>query len=179
MGSGSSSDRTLAYWIDHTDNAQIIDAFTFGTYGGAYLGAASYGQMTNFNYDCVTVGIHKLGDNDKNRNWQIAQGSIIANTGPRLEDVHPIVIEGRGHTGLANDEAFSGGNAALSNFAASHDFLHVRGQDPLTVSMFGCRMQEYRAADPLTIDNPKASLQAAACFDVKHQRWLNFTREPG
>ena len=77
-----------------------------------YLGPATYGQLSNFNLDCVTVGIHKLGDGTFNRNWQIAQGSIIANTGPKLEDIHPIIIEGQGHTALANVEAFSGGNPA-------------------------------------------------------------------
>jgi len=168
--------QTFAYWIDHTDNAQIIDAFTFGSYGGAYLGAASYGQMTNFNYDCVTVGIHKLGDSTKNRNWQIAQGSIIANTGTKLEDVHPIVIEGLGHTSLCNVEAFSGGNAALSNFGASYDFLHARGDEPSTISLFGCRFQQYRAPDPFTLENPQATVQAVACVDADRNQLINFTR---
>ena len=53
-----------------------MDLFTFGNYGGIILGSASYGQLTNFNFDCVEIGIHKLGDNTKNRNWMIAQGSI-------------------------------------------------------------------------------------------------------
>ena len=30
--------KTFAYTIDHTDNAQIMDLFTFGTYGGILLG---------------------------------------------------------------------------------------------------------------------------------------------
>jgi hypothetical protein len=30
-----------------------MDVFTFGTYGGIYLGPATYGQLTNFNFDCV------------------------------------------------------------------------------------------------------------------------------
>ncbi|MDZ7730450.1 MAG: hypothetical protein U5K37_05285 [Natrialbaceae archaeon] len=57
----------------------------------------------------MTVGIHKLGDSTKNRNWMIAQGSIIANTGPRVEEIHPIIIQGQGHTALSNVEAFSVG----------------------------------------------------------------------
>jgi len=44
------------------------------------------------NFDCVAVGIHKKGSNTKNRNWQIAQGSIIANCGEKVENVHPIKI---------------------------------------------------------------------------------------
>ncbi|MEZ5106426.1 MAG: hypothetical protein R2757_18135 [Draconibacterium sp.] len=61
-----------SYAINHTDNAQIMDVFTFGNYG-RYLAWSSYGQLTNFNLDCVTVGIHKSGDNAKNRNWMIAR----------------------------------------------------------------------------------------------------------
>jgi hypothetical protein len=160
---------TFAYSIDHTDNAQVIDVFTFGTFGGIRLGPASYGQMTNFNFDCVTVGIHKLGDSTFNRNWQIAQGSIIANTGPRLEDVHPIIIEGKGHTALSNVEAFSGGNGALTTLNESQDFLLVRGDDTLTVSMFGCRMRNYRAEQPLAIVNAAAIVQAVACIDKDEQ----------
>src|SRR5215204_3024663 len=89
--------KTFAYAINHTDNAQVIDVFTFGAYGGIYLGPATYGQLTNFNFDCVTVGIHKLGDSTFNRNWQIAQGSIIANVEPagKVENVHPIIVEGQ------------------------------------------------------------------------------------
>lgn len=157
--------KTFAYWIDHTDNAQVIDAFTFGTYGGIRLGAASYGQMTNFNFDCVTVGIHKLGDSTFNRNWQIAQGSIIANTGERIDDIHPLIIEGQGHTSLSNVEAFSGPNGALSTLNQSHDFLLVRGEQKLTVSMFGCRMRNYVADAPLTIQNAAAIVQAIGCID--------------
>ena len=157
--------KTFTYWIDHTDNAQIIDAFTFGAYGGIRLGAATYGQMTNFNFDCVTVGIHKLGDSTFNRNWQIAQGSIIANTGESVEDIHPIVIEGQGHTALSNVEAFSGPNGALTTLNQSQDFLLIRGDRKLTISMFGCRMRNYRADTPLTIQNPAAIVQAVGCID--------------
>ena len=157
--------KTFTYWIDHTDNAQIVDAFTFGAYGGIWLGAATYGQMTNFNFDCVTVGIHKLGDSTFNRNWQIAQGSIIANTGEKVEDVHPIVIEGQGHTAISNVEAFSGPNGALTTLNQSQDFLLIRGDRKLTVSMFGCRMRNYRSDAPLTIENPAAIVRAVGCID--------------
>ncbi len=157
--------KTFAYWIDHTDNAQVIDAFTFGTYGGIYLGAASYGQMTNFNFDCVTVGIRKLGDSTFNRNWQIAQGSIIANTGERIEDIHPLIIEGQGHTAITNVEAFSGPNNALSTLNQSQDFILVRGEQKLTISLFGCRMRNYRAEAPITIENAAAVVQAFGCID--------------
>lgn len=157
--------KTFTYWIDHTDNAQIIDAFTFGAYGGVRLGPATYGQMTNFNFDCVTVGIHKLGDSTFNRNWQIAQGSIIANTGEKVEDIHPIIIEGQGHTALSNVEAFSGGNGALTTLNESQDFLLIRGDRKLTVSMFGCRMRNYRADAPITVENAAAVVQAVGCVD--------------
>jgi hypothetical protein len=157
--------KTFAYAIDHTDNAQVMDVFTFGTYGGIYLGAETYGQMTNFNFDCVAVGIHKLGNNTKNRNWQIAQGSIIANTGGDINNVHPIVIEGLGHTSLTNVEAFSGTNSALSTFEESTDYMLVKGSEKLTVSMYGCRMRNYLGQNPLTVENPKAIIQATDCID--------------
>jgi hypothetical protein len=148
--------------------------FTFGTYGGVYLGPATYGQLTSFNLDCVTIGIHKLGDGTFNRNWQIAQGSIIANTGPALEEIHPLIIEGQGHTALSNVEAFSGGNPALTNLGKSQDFLLVRGDKKLTVTMTGCRMRNYAADTPITCQNPNAIIQAALCID-KHEEPFNWT----
>jgi hypothetical protein len=163
--------KSFTYAVDHTDNAVLMDVFTFGAYGGVYLGPATYGQLTSFNLDCVTVGIHKLGDGTFNRNWQISQGSIIANTGSRVEDVHPIIIEGQGHTSLVNVEAFSGGNAALSTLGKSQDFLLVRGDRRLTVSMFGCRMRNYVAPEPITRLNPAASIKVVGCLD-RDEQWI-------
>lgn len=159
--------KTFAYTINHTDNAQIIDLFTFGTYGGILLDDESYGQLTNFNFDCVAVGILKRGSNTKNRNWQISQGSIIANTGEAVENIHPIIIEGQGHTSLSNVEAFSGGNGALTTVPEnqSWDFLLVRGDQKLTVSIWGSRMRNYVSDDPLTIENEKALIQVAGSYD--------------
>ena len=159
--------KTFAYTINHTDNAQLIDLFTFGTYGGILLDGESYGQLTNFNFDCVAVGILKRGNNTKNRNWQIAQGSIIANTGEEVENIHPIIIEGEGHTSLSNVEAFSGGNGALTTVSEnmSWDFLLIRGDKKLTVSIWGSRMINYMADSPITIKNKKAVIYAAGCFD--------------
>ena len=154
--------KTFTYWIDHTDNAQLMDLFTFGVYGGIYLGNETYGQLTNFNFDCVSIGIHKLGSHWKNRNWQIAQGSIIANVGERLQDVHPILIEGKGHTSLSNVESFSGGNAALTTLEASWDYITVR--DSATVFLSGCRMQGYKADTPINAAS-SARLRAVGCFD--------------
>ena len=155
----------FTYAINHTDNAQLIDLFTFGSYGGIRLGSATYGQLTNFNFDCVTVGIHKSGDSSKNRNWMIAQGSIIANTGAKIEDVHPIIIDGKGHTAITNVEAFSGGNSALTNFGLSWDYMTINGNDKCTISMFGCRMRDYKSDRPITLNNPNAILQAEGCID--------------
>jgi hypothetical protein len=157
----------------------VIDVFTFATYGGIRLGAESYGQLTNFNFDCVTVGIHKLGQQATNRNWQIAQGSIIANLSPDgdVNSVHPIIVEGRGHTAISNVEAFSGGNPAVTTLDKSREFLLVRGDKPLTISMFGCRMRNYTADEAITIENPKALVQAVACVD-KNEKAFNRTIEP-
>lgn len=95
----------------------------------------------------------------------IAQGSIIANVGEKLEDIHPIVIEGQGHTSLTNVEAFSGGNGALSNLGKSWDFMTVKGDKKLTISIFGSRMRNYASKHPFTILNDKAVIQAVACLD--------------
>lgn len=160
---------TFSYWIDHTDNAQLIDIFTFGAYGGIYLGGETYGQLTNFNLDCVAVGIHKLGNSTKNRNWQIAQGSIIANTGAEPEHIHPFIIEGQGHVSLANVEAFSGHNGALTTIEHSKDFMLVKGDKKLTISLLGCRMRNYTSAHPFTIENPQAIIQAVACIDKNEE----------
>ncbi len=161
--------KTFTYAINHTDNAVLMDVFTFGVYGGVYLGPATYGQLTSFNLDCVTVGIHKTGDGTFNRNWQIAQGSIIANTGPAVEDIHPIIVEGQGHTALSNVEAFSGGNGALTTLNKSQDFMLVRGDQKLTVSLTGCRMRNYVADTPITCANPKAVIQASQCVDKNEE----------
>jgi hypothetical protein len=166
--------KSFAYSINHTDNAQMIDIFTFGTYGGIFLGPETYGQLTNFNLDCVTIGIHKSGNNSKNRNWMIAQGSIIANTGEKLEEIHPIVIEGQGHTSITNVEAFSGGNGAISNLGKSWDYMTVKGDKKLTVSIFGSRMRNYVSKQPFTVLNKKAFIQAMGCID-KNEMPYNIT----
>jgi hypothetical protein len=159
--------KTFAYTINHTDNAQLIDIFTFGTYGGIFLGGDTYGQLTNFNLDCVAVGIYKKGNNTFNRNWQIAQGSIIANTGGNINNIHPIIIEGEGHTSFTNVESFSGPNPALTTVKENNswDFMLVGGDKKLTISMFGCRMRNYFSDNPITILNPNAVISADGCFD--------------
>ena len=165
---------TFTFAINHTDNAVLMDLFTFGVYGGIYLGPATYGQLTSFNIDCVTVGVHKLGDSAFNRNWQISQGSIIANAGPKVEDIHPIIIEGQGHTALMNVEAFSGPNGALTTLNKSQDFLLVRGDKKLTVTMHGSRMRNYVAESPITRLNTNSIIHATACID-KNEALYNET----
>ena len=166
----------FSYAIDHTDNAQMIDVFTFGVHGGILLGAYSYGQLTNFNLDCVSVGIHKKGASTFNRNWQIAQGSIIANVRGCAEGIHPIIIEGQGHTSISNVEAFSGPNGALTADGFSDDFLLVRGDKLLTVTLYGCRMRNYRADSPVSIENPNARIEAVACVD-KDEKFFSLKKE--
>lgn len=169
---------TYAYWIDHTDNAVVMDIFTFGTHGGIYLGENTYGQLTNFNFDCVKVGIYRSGNTAKNRTWEIAQGSIIANAGKDLSAIHPIYVTGSGgHTSLTNVEAFSGGNGALTNSAASYDFIMLDGSGYYTVSLTSCRMSGYAADDPISVKNTFASLRAVNCLD-KDDRFFDRTIEP-
>ena len=165
--------KTFTYWVDHTDNAQFMDLFTFGVYGGIYLGGETYGQLTNFNLDCVAVGIYKKGNNAFNRNWQIAQGSIIANIGDNIEDIHPIVIEGGGHTALTNVECFSGNNPAVTNQGKSWDYMKVIGNQTATISVYGSRMRNYVSDNPFTVENPKASIRATDCVD-KNEKFFDF-----
>src|SRR5450759_894441 len=74
--------KKFTYAINHTDNAQLMDLFTFGNYGGILLGASSYGQLTNFNFDCVPVGIHKYGDNALTNAVAVSGGNgVISNRG--------------------------------------------------------------------------------------------------
>ena len=162
----------FTYSINHTDNAEVIDVFTFGNYGGIRLGEATYGQLTNFNFDCVTVGIFKSGDNSKNRNWMISQGSIIANTGKKVEDVHPFIIEGKGHTSVSNVEAFSGDNPALTNFGMSWDYMTIRGKDKCSISLSGCRMRDYKSDQPLSILNKNAVIQVTGCIDKAEKPYI-------
>ena len=44
------------------------------------------------------------------------------------------------------------------------NYMLVRGDKPLTISLVGARMRNYAAAEPITVDNPSGSIQAVACF---------------
>lgn len=156
---------TYSYWIDHTDNAVMMDVFTFGVFGGAYLGKYTYGQLTGFNFDCVCVGIMHEGINNFNRSWEIAQGSIIANAGSDLQIIHPFILRGKGHTSISSVEAFSGNNPVLTNSGQSMDYMYIEPDGQLTVSIVGCRMSNYASDDPIVVSGTGCSLRAVACFD--------------
>ena len=51
----------------------------------------------------------------------------------------------------------------------SDDFLLIKGDKLLTVSLFGCRMRNYRADSPVTIENSKARIEAVACVDKNEE----------
>ncbi len=157
--------KNYAFRIDNTDNAQLSGVFAFGVYGGIHLGSASYGQISNFAFDCVTNGILKQGDSDFNRNWMASNGSIIANVGAKVEDIHPVIVEGKGHLSLTNVEAFSGKNPALTTLGQSHDFLLVRGDGQPTIALTGCRIRNYASENAITLENPRATVTANASFD--------------
>jgi len=159
------SKRTYTYWIDHTDNAQCMDIFTFGAYGGIYLGASTYGQLTNFNFDCVCNGIYKGGDTPFNRVWEVAQGSIIANASPSSDvtEIHPFYVTGMGHLSITNVDAFSGNNSALTNLGKSYDFLKIESDYYVDVTGVNCRMRNYYSDNPITVNAPKAQLSFINC----------------
>ena len=156
---------TFTYWIDHTDNAVAMDLFTFGVYGAIYLGPDTYGQLTSFNFDCVNIGVCKDGAGYFNRDWNIVNGSIIANCGPSIEEIHPFIVRGKGHTAISNVIAFSGMNGALTAIGNSYDFVQVEGDDPLTLIITGCRMGNYVADNPITVKNPKAKISVTESID--------------
>jgi len=153
------------YWIDHTDNAQCMDIFTFGNYGGIYLGASTYGQLTNFNFDCVCIGAFKDGDGPFNRVWEVAQGSIIANVSPNgnVSEIHPFFVTGQGHLSLTNVDCFSGNNGALTNQGQSFDFITIAGSKYVNVTGVNCRMRNYQAENPITVTNSLAQVSFINC----------------
>jgi len=157
--------KNYTYWIDHTDNAQCIDLFTFGNYGGIYLGASTYGQLTNFNFDCVTNGVYKSGDSPFNRVWEVAQGSIIANASPAgdLTEIHPFYVTGMGHLSLTNVDCFSGNNGAITNLGQSYDFMKVESTYYVNVTGVNCRMRNYSQSNPITVVAPKAQISFLNC----------------
>ena len=159
--------RNYTFWIDHTDNAQCMDVFTFGNYGGIHFGAATYGQMTNFNFDCVCIGIYKDGDSPFNRVWEVAQGSIIANASPsaNIADIHPVYVTGRGHLSLTNVDCFSGNNPALTNLGQSYDFIKIKSPYYVNVTGVNCRMRNYVSDSPFTIDASLAQISFLNCAD--------------
>jgi len=78
-----------------------------------------------------------------------------------------------GHTSLTAVESFCGPNGALTTprveidgrkRTVSQDYLLLEGDDHMTVSLFGCRMANYIAENPITKNNPNASVAAYGCF---------------
>jgi hypothetical protein len=65
----------------------------------------------------------------------------------------------------------------LTTLNKSQDFMLIRGDKHLTVSLTGCRMRNYVADAPITVQNPKALVQAVACVD-KEEKAFNQTIEP-
>jgi len=56
----------------------------------------------------------------------------------------------------------------------SWDFLLVRGDKKLTVSIWGSRMRNYKSDSPVTIENNKAVIYMSGCFD-KDENLFNKT----
>ena len=159
--------KTYAYWIDHTDNAQVMDIFTFGTYGGIYLGPYTYGQLTNFNFDQVGNGVFKDGNSAFNRIWEVSQGSIIASLSPdgNVANIHPFIVQGYGQISITNVDCFCGkaGATTLTTQGVSYDFLKVQGSGWVIVTGVNCRMRNYQSSKPITIANPKAQVSFLNC----------------
>ena len=159
--------KTYAYWIDHTDNAQVMDIFTFATYGGIYLGPNTYGQLTNFNFDQVGIGVFKDGASAFNRIWEVAQGSIIASVSPdgNVANIHPFLVQGYGQISITNVDCFCGKAAAvtLTTQGVSYDFLKVQGSSWVIVTGVNCRMRNYQSSLPITVANTKAQISFINC----------------
>jgi hypothetical protein len=78
-----------------------------------------------------------------------------------------------GHTAMTHVEAFSGGNGALTTVPEnkSWDYMLVRGNEKLTISLFGSRMRNYESDQPLTIENKQAVVQVVACVDKDEKEY--------
>ena len=163
------SNRNYTYWINHTDNAQVMDIFTYGNYGGIYLGAYTYGQMTNFNFDCVCNGVFKDGNTPFNRIWEVSQGSIIANASPDglVENIHPFLVQGVGQISICNVDCFSARADAvtMTSQGQSWDFIKVQGSTWVIVTAVNCRMRNYASDSPVTLANPNAQVSLLNCSD--------------
>ena len=159
--------KTYAYSIDHTDNAQVMDIFTFATYGGIYLGANSYGQLTNFNFDQVGIGVFKDGASAFNRIWEVSQGSIIASVSPdgNVANIHPFLVQGYGQISISNVDCFCGRAAAvtLTTQGVSYDYLKVQGNSWVIVTGVNCRMRNYQSSIPITVANTHAQVSFINC----------------
>jgi hypothetical protein len=51
----------------------------------------------------------------------------------------------------------------------SWDFILVRGESKLTVSVWGSRMRNYISESPITIENEQAIIQLSGCIDKDEQ----------
>ena len=86
------------------------------------------------------------------------------------------LLENRGILVYACDienDAFSGMNGALTAIGESYDYMLVKGDKKLTVSVVGCRMRNYVSDQPFTIQNPMARIQAIACIDKEEEFYNN------
>lgn len=170
--------KTYTYWIEHTDNAVVMDIFTFGTYGGIYCGPNTYGQLTNFNFDCVCIGVYKDGGSVFNRSWEVAQGSIIANASPtqNVSEIHPFYVTGYGNISISNVHAFSGKNGPSFSSGVSNDYMSVNGSaEGLTIVATGCRMRNYQSSSPVTTNNKNARIRFSNCIG-KDGEFYNFSQ---
>jgi len=57
----------------------------------------------------------------------------------------------------------------LTTIGVSFDFMKVIGNDKCTISLFGCRMRNYFADEPFTIENKNAIIKAVACIDKNEE----------
>lgn len=159
------SRKNYTYRIEHTDNAQIMDIFTYGNYGGIFLGPYTYGQLTNFNFDCVHTGVFKDGNSAFNRVWEVAQGSIIANVPSGSEGIHPFLVQGNGHLSITNVDCFGTSVPQLTSVREATDYIRVQGSSYVTVTGVNCRMRNYSSSSPITIANANAEVKFVNAVD--------------
>ncbi len=67
------------------------------------------------------------------------------------------------HRATSNVETFSYSNTALSN--QSWDFIHIKLDKEMTITITGCRKGNYVSDLPVTIEDNNAVVQASACTD--------------
>jgi hypothetical protein len=154
-----------AYYFDSIDNLVLMDISASCVYGGIYIGASTYGQLTGFTFNSVYSGIFRTGNEGKNRTWLLSQGKINANVGNLPDNLHPITIEGNGYTSFVNVTVATESDSRITSQSLSNESILVEGNGSPNVSLANCVMSGYQSDSPITVTSKSAKVRASSCVD--------------